>query len=72
MVEAIDLHKKNGQWMATYVNAPFDHPVRRAFGTDTLPTAFKATVLEGTVRAAILARNPGADVRIRKPTPQLR
>ena len=70
--DAIDLHKKSGNWMATYVNAPFDHPVRRAFGIDTIPTAYKATTPADVVLAAIQALNPDAAVRIRVPTPQLR
>jgi hypothetical protein len=57
----IRLFRAGGAWMAQFVGDP---EMIAAFGTDTIPTAFRDCAQAGTVYQAISKRNPGALVDV--------
>lgn len=59
----IALFREGDSWMARFT----DPNVKAAMGTDTIPTAFRATAEEETVLEAIQVLNPEADVFIYSP-----
>jgi len=61
--DQIRLYRDGEMWMARSIG-PHAAEVRRLFGTDTLPTAYRAAFDGERVRAAIAERNPGVDVTL--------
>lgn len=62
-VNVITLERAGGLWVARH-SGPAAAAVRDLFGTDTLPTPFRASVPAATVLRAIEWRNPEASVQL--------
>lgn len=58
---SITVRRDGGVWAAQF-HGPHAEEVRRAFGTDTIPTPWTTETPRETVRDELAARNPGVKV----------
>jgi hypothetical protein len=60
----IILFKSLGSWMAWF-KGPHAHEVKRLFGSDVIPTAFRAGAEDWQVLKTIGLNNPGIEVTVK-------